>query len=285
MASRYHVRSISLPSRSHPTTIKVEEELNNFTTWAKLTSKNVCTSLSGIGDLHSCLDELLNMGSTQQIISNQEKLADEFLDQSVKILDICGLTRESLLQIKEQVHILQSAFRRRKGDHSRIENNITAYNCFRKKMKKQIKKMIPELKQMENIVAVPQILNLDDHTIAVIKVLREVNSITINFFQSLMAFLLAEAKPKKSRWSVVSKLIHKGSIKIEEEESCIPNELERVDCSLGKYSSKVEEFDLESMCERFEALETCIDGMEISMESLFRRLIKTRASFLNTLSQ
>jgi len=33
MANKYHARSISLPSRSHPSTISLEEGLNKLKTW------------------------------------------------------------------------------------------------------------------------------------------------------------------------------------------------------------------------------------------------------------
>ncbi|KAL6345339.1 hypothetical protein AAG906_015822 [Vitis piasezkii] len=33
MANMYHVRSISLPSRSHPTTLKIQQELNKLRSW------------------------------------------------------------------------------------------------------------------------------------------------------------------------------------------------------------------------------------------------------------
>ncbi|KAJ7944084.1 DUF241 domain protein [Quillaja saponaria] len=154
MASKYQVRSISLPSRSHPSTLRVEEELNKLRTLeatSTSTSGSICNGLSGLEELYTSLDDLINVTSTQQIVSchQQEKCVEELLDVSVRILDICGITKDNLLQIREHVQALQSALRRRKGDSS-IGSKVAEYMSFRKKMKKIYKKLITDLKQMEN---------------------------------------------------------------------------------------------------------------------------------------
>ncbi|KAK2656892.1 hypothetical protein Ddye_009944 [Dipteronia dyeriana] len=65
MASKYHVRSISLPSISHPTTIKIEEELRKLRESldqesSTSSSGSFCVSgLSGIEELYLCLDDIL----------------------------------------------------------------------------------------------------------------------------------------------------------------------------------------------------------------------------------
>lgn len=63
---------------------------------------------------------------------------------NIKLIDICGILRDLMLQTNEHARTLQSALRRRKGDSS-IETSITSYNCLRKKMKKDVKKLIMAL--------------------------------------------------------------------------------------------------------------------------------------------
>ncbi|KAJ7953204.1 DUF241 domain protein [Quillaja saponaria] len=167
MASIYHVRSISLPSGSHPTTLRIEEELNKLRNWlatSTSTSGSITRGLSGLEELYICLDDLLNLTSTQQVVPyhQQEKSVEELLDGSVRILDICGITRDNLLQVREHVQALQSALRRRKGDSS-IESKVAEYTLFRKKMKKNAKKLITALKQMENKSGASPLLDQDHH--------------------------------------------------------------------------------------------------------------------------
>lgn len=293
MAGKYHVRSISLPSRSHPSTLKLEEELNKLKTWESTsTSVSICKGLTGLDELYKCMDGLLNMTSIQQVISQHqhEKCVEELLDGSVRLLDICGITRDAMLQIKEHVRALQSALRRRKGDSS-IESNINNYTCFKKKLKKDVKKLITALKQMENKWgAISPVLAQDHHLSAVIRVLREVCVMNVSVFQSLLLFLTVPlSKPKATRWSLVSKLMHKGVIACEEKQENV-NEMEVADAALSTLcrnasSEGVDAKKIQSANKKLEDLEIGIEDMENGLECVFRSLIKTRASFLNIISQ
>ncbi|OIV94875.1 hypothetical protein TanjilG_22072 [Lupinus angustifolius] len=152
MANKYHARSNSFPSASHPSTLRVEEELNNLknceVTFTS-TSGSIGNALFLIQDLYVCLDDLLNLPSTQKLISHYkgERCVEELLDGSVRLLDICSITRETMLQIKENVQALHSALRRRKSDSS-IEKSVAEYNFCTKKVKKSAKKLITSLKQI-----------------------------------------------------------------------------------------------------------------------------------------
>ncbi|KAJ4714090.1 DUF241 domain-containing protein [Melia azedarach] len=287
MASKYHVRSISLPSRSHPSTVQTEEALSKIKStlveFSRLTSGSTCKSLSALEDLYICMDDLLNMASTQQVLSQnrQEKCMDEFLDVSVTILDVCGITRDAVLQIKENVQALQSAVRRRKGDSCSIENSVASYNSFRKKMKKDAKKFIATLKQMDHKLGVSPLREEDQHLAAVIRVVREVNATSSSIFQSLLFFLSASgSKPKQSSWKLVSKLMHKGAVACEEK-SEIVNELEIVDFALCSFDIQ----KTQNLRTSLKALESGIENLETCLERMFRRLIRTRAAFLNIISQ
>ncbi|XP_022741823.1 uncharacterized protein LOC111293303 [Durio zibethinus] len=286
MTGKYHLRSISLPSRSHPTTLRIEDELNRLKTWeasSLLTFESIFGGLSRLEDLYQCMDDLLNMASTQQVLSQHqhEKCIDELLNGSVRLLDICGISRDNMFQIKEHVHTLQSALRRRKGD-ARIENNILNYTRFRKEMKKQGKKTITELKQMDNKLGASPLLGQDHHFSAVIRVLREVTVMNTAIFQSLFSFLSAPVSSKQTRWSLVSKLMHKGVISCEEKQENV-NELESVDAALCRHISDVEK--MQNARKRLVALESSIEGLENRLECLFRHLSKARTSLLNIISQ
>ncbi|KAH1081955.1 hypothetical protein J1N35_021716 [Gossypium stocksii] len=293
MGGKYHVRSISLPSRSHPTTFRIEDGLNRLKAWEAssplTTCESIFTRLSGLEDLYRCMNDLLSMPSTQQVLSKyhqHEKCVDELLDGSVRLLDICGIARDNMYEIKEHVHALQSALRRRKGDSS-IEDNIVNYTKFRKQMKKKGKKLITELKQMGNKLGASPLL-LDQHQdeeqyhhfSAVSRVLTQVNAISASILQSFFSFLSSPVSSKQTRWSVVSKLMmHKGVISCEEN----VNELESVDAALRRHTCDVEK--LQMAHKRLVELESGIEGLENRLECVFRHLIKARTSLLNIISQ
>jgi hypothetical protein len=290
MANKYHVRSISLPSRSHPSTIRVEEELNKLKTWegtSTSTSGSIHIGLSLLEDLYMSMEDLLNMASTQQVISHHqgEKCVEEVLDGSMRILDICGITRDTILQIKENVQALHSSLRRRKGDSS-VERSVAEYKFFTKKMKKNVNKLITSLKQMDSKFGMSSILELDHHLSCLIRVFREVIVMNLSVFQFILSFLtLSSSKSKTTKWKFVTKLMHKGVITCEDNSDSI-NELQCVKVTLNTLLSEgTNGENMQAAHERLEALENAIETIENDLENLFRRLIKSRASLLNIISQ
>ncbi|KAL5168714.1 hypothetical protein HKD37_11G030814 [Glycine soja] len=277
MANKFHVRSNSFPTGSHPSSIRVEEELSKLKTWeatSTSTSKSIFTGLSLLQDLHIGLEDLLIVASTQKLISNYqgEKCIEELLDGSVRILDVCGITRDTMLQIKENVKSLHSTLRRRKRDSS-IEKIIAEYNFFSKKMKKNAKKMMTSLKKMESKFGVSPLLNQDQQLVPLVRVLREVIVMNMSIFQSLLTFLAVPAsKSKATKWLFVAKLMHKGVIACEEkQENC--NELQCVEVSLSTLLSEgTNAAKMQAARERLETLENAIESIKNALEIVFRRM-------------
>ncbi|KAK2373215.1 hypothetical protein QL285_074267 [Trifolium repens] len=290
MAAKYHVRSNSFPSQSHPSSTRIEQELCKIKTWeatSTSTSHSITNGLSYLEDLYISLEDLLNMTSTQKAISHNqdEKFVEELLDGSVRILDICGITRDTMLQIKENVQSLHSSLKRKKGN-SDIETSVVEYNLFTKKMKKNVTKLIKSLKQMESKFGASSILNQDQEVVAVIRVLREVIVMTISIFQSILSFLVGSSKSKATKWLNVAKLMHKRVVSSCEDNLENFNELQCVKASLStllREGSDVAKMQVAH--ERLETLENAIEMIENDLESVFRRLVKTRVSLLNIISQ
>ncbi|CAI8588515.1 unnamed protein product [Vicia faba] len=290
MANKYHVRSNSFPSQSHPSTIRLEQEINKIKTWGATstsTSDSVTTGLSLLEDLYISLEDLLNITSTQKAISLRqgEKYVEELLDGSVKILDVCGIARDTVLQIKENVQSLQSSLRRRRKGDSIIETSVAEYKFFTKKMKKNVTKLITSLKHMESKFGVSSLLNQDQDFAVVVRVLREVIVMNMSIFQSLLSFLAVSAsKSKANKWFKVAKLMHQRVVSCEENMENF-NELECVEASLRTLSSEGSNVSkMQDAHERLEALENAIERVENGLESIFRRLIKTRVSLLNIMT-
>ncbi|KAI5438643.1 hypothetical protein KIW84_024394 [Lathyrus oleraceus] len=281
MATKNHVRSNSFPSQSHPNSTRIEQELSKIKTWettSTSTSDSITIGLSLLEDLYTSLEDFLNMASTQKAISRHqgENFVEELLDGSVKFLDVCGITRDTMLDIKENVEALHCSLRRRKGDSS-IESSGAEYNFFTKKMKKNVTKLITSLKQMESKFGASTLLNQDQEVVSVIRVLREVILMNMSIFQSILSFLAP--KSKATKWLKMAKLMHRRTSSCEEENL---NELQCVDASLRtllREGSDVVKMQVAHEC--FEALESATEGLEKGLESVFRRLVKTRVCLLN----
>ncbi|KAA8547568.1 hypothetical protein F0562_003997 [Nyssa sinensis] len=210
-------RSISLPSRLHPHNIKIEAESNKLKIWAisanpttvLLSAYTIQTALVGLVELYNCVEELLHSPLTQQPLLQHQHgmLVEEALKRSVGLLDSCGVARDLFLATKEHGQALQSALRRKGGDLS-IENNISAYMGFRKKLQKEMVKSLRTLKQMENKIGSSTLFDVNHYLSMVIVVLGEVTTITISVFRSFFLFLsVPSSMTKPGGWSLISRLI------------------------------------------------------------------------------
>nr|GLL19111.1 uncharacterized protein LOC109167536 [Ipomoea trifida] len=217
MAKPNHIRSISFPSRSHPSIHKVEEELTKLKTLqvsAAPEAATISSGLLGLEQLYKCMDDLLNLPQTLQALSQNQnkKWVDGLLEKSVRLLDICGLARDCISQLKEHLRDLQSSQRRRKGDSS-SEASITKYSSFVKKMNKDAKKAIAAMKKMDDEIDGSTPLDVHHDISAVIRALREASAVSTSIFQSVLLFFSVPVlKPKPSRWSLVSKLVQNGKV-------------------------------------------------------------------------
>ncbi|KAI4314628.1 hypothetical protein L6164_027516 [Bauhinia variegata] len=293
-STRYGIRSISLPARSHPSTVRTEEELNKLRSWEASSSSKVetiCAGLSGLVDLYKCIEDLLKLPLTQQALAQHqdEKWVDELLDCSVRFLDVLGNTRDAILLLKGNVGELQSGVRRRKIGDSGIENHVSAYLSLRKVVRKECTKSMLLLKQTEASFDASPPLDLNDHVSAVVRVLREASLVTSSVFQSLLQFLSSPLlKSKLSKWAFVSRLVQKGVLVRNNQQESV-NELEKVDFALNTLvmndsSKDVEVEKIQSAERRLQGLVGGIEGIENELECLFRHLINTRVSFLNIFS-
>ncbi|OIW11072.1 hypothetical protein TanjilG_22879 [Lupinus angustifolius] len=294
-SSRYGIRSISLPTRSHPSTIRIEEELNKLKSWETSSSSKVekiCYALYGLGELYKCVEDLLKLPLTQQALSQyqNEKWVDELLEYPVRFLDILGETRDAIMSMKGDVIKLQSALRRKKVVDLGMESHISSYWSLRRKMRKECTKSMLSLRQIDESFGASIPFDLDHHLSSIVRVLREASWVTTSIFQSLVVFLSSPIFRSRhnSKWAFVSRVVQKGLLVCNNQEENI-NELEKVDLALSRMvmDSSSKDFEAEkiqSAHRELEAVVVVIEMLESGLDCLFKHLINTRVSFLNILS-
>ncbi|GAA0144489.1 hypothetical protein LIER_04922 [Lithospermum erythrorhizon] len=289
-----NIRSVSLPPRSHPATVKVEQAVNKLKTneaSGGTNSEVICNKLCGMIELYVGVEELLGLQFVRRALSQNQhdSRVDVLLKESVKFLDICSNTRDIVMKIKQAITDVQCSVRRSKtGDFTRTEANVAAYISMRKNVQKDIARFITVLKH-SSLVSVP-LSNSDTQFSAAQKVLTEASIVTMSIFQSLLLFLSVPVmKPKPNRWSLVSKLMNKGTL-AGEDQSKKMNELENVDLALGKLTSQdsskhLDAEKIELADKRMKELETRVQVIENGLEDVFKHLIRSRVSLLNIFSQ
>ncbi|XP_041010589.1 uncharacterized protein LOC121254562 [Juglans microcarpa x Juglans regia] len=277
----YHARSNSLPSRPHPAITQLDEHLCSLrASESGSSSSSICHKLSGLQDVHDSVDKLLQLPLTQQafVQEHHQKWAEELSDESLILLDLCGIAKDALSQTKERTHDLQSIMRRKRGDEMALKNEVRKYLSSRKVIRKAIQKA---LKGMESMCA-----DKKHESLALVSILREVEAATLAVFESLLSYLAgAKSQSKSSSWSVVSKLVHPKRVAsaVEVRET---NELEMLETalhSLNNQKTSKSEYSthFENVQNFVRRLESSIEDLEERLECLFRLLIKTRVSLLN----
>jgi hypothetical protein len=264
-----------LPSRSHPLNGSVEDQLERLRS-SQTTSTSAYHKLSGLKVLYECVDDFLQLPLSQQTLSNEQHKegAEEVLNGSFLLLDVCSTTRDAFSSMKECLQQLESSLRRRKGGESGLATEVEAYMVSRKQINKTIRKCFRNLKSVEK---------KNPSAVDAVGMLRDVKEISLEIFQSLLS-LASQPKARSSShgWSVVSKLFQSKSVSCEGEAT----ELEKIDAELLvlKSSKDINPVQVQNVLKGLEALESSFQEAEEELEGVYRKLVKTRVSILNTLS-
>ncbi|MCL7045786.1 hypothetical protein MKW94_000141 [Papaver nudicaule] len=296
----YHIRSTSLPSTfHHPLTARVEEqlskiklELNENRSLDHYTTEMLRDGLFGLKGLYDSVEDLLKLPHTQQILVKQrhDKWVDEVLDDSLRLLDVSGTTRDVLSRIKENVQETRSALRRRRpspeGELDSAGKSIVEYYMSSiKKANKEVQKCLGELKRMggnkhgfsSSSSSSLLLEKQQQDCLAIVNVLKQVGAVTVALYESLLSrYKCTVPRTSCSGWSLVSKLMIKQTSR-QRLLTGLTTAKDRDEQRVIKGRDGVAQKPLE-------ALETSIQSLEEGLELVFRQLIKTRVSLLNILS-
>ncbi|KAL7155616.1 hypothetical protein ABFS83_03G088000 [Erythranthe nasuta] len=260
----YHSRSNSFPSQSHPIIESVEDHLCRLRTDSASTS--VCSKLASLGNLHECINDLIQMPSVQQTLS-QGNWINELLEGSLKLVDLCALSREIVSLTKESVQDLESSIRRNKAGTA-TSADVSAYVASRKKIAKMVNKSIKNLKSFDH-------KSTTDNNLWTM--LKEAESHDLSVLKSVLTLLSGENETSsKTSWSLLSKFTTQNSR--------VYSESGAEDLSSLNIQKSTKNIDSKSMLKQLKSTEMTIQEIEEGLEALFRSLVKTRVSLLNVLS-
>ncbi|KAL7155596.1 hypothetical protein ABFS83_03G086100 [Erythranthe nasuta] len=264
MATANHSRSNSFPSQSHPAIESVEDHLCRLRADSESTS--VCSKLASLRNLHECINDLIQMLSVQQTLS-QGNWINELLEGSLKLVDLCALSREIVSLTKESVHDLESSIRRNKAETA-TSSDISAYVASRKQIAKMVNKSIKNLKSFNN-------KSTTDNELWTM--LKEAESHDLSILKSVLILLSGENETSSKRsWSLLSKFTT--------ENSHVYSESGAEDLSSLNIEKSTKNIDSKNMLKKLKSSDMTIQELEEGLEALFRSLVKTRVSLLNVLS-
>ncbi|KAF3796666.1 hypothetical protein EJ110_NYTH00864 [Nymphaea thermarum] len=267
-AKSFHIRSTSFPSKSHPNLARVQECLHLVKAWEACPSRKaqLVTRLGHLKDLYTSVNAFLQLPLTQQALCGKESLVKELMDDFLCLMDACGLVKDSLQQTREQHQSLRSLLRR--GD-SGLEAGICAYQCSRKRMKKEMDKCLRLVKSVEKHAS-----SSGDNIDVVDQVFKDVRDVTVSTF-SLLSLIVSG---RRSTQSIFSRLLSSKSHVAEVDEDC---EIERADVAilrlLGHSSKTVGEDDAQEAQIQMQALDLKLSETEAELEDVFRCMIQAKS--------
>ncbi|KAI3717094.1 hypothetical protein L1987_68451 [Smallanthus sonchifolius] len=285
------LRSSSLPSRLNPSCSRIEISLNKLKKLVPLySSTHIHSGLVCLIDLYVSVDELIGSSRTQNVnLQYRNKaLVEDALDRSTRLMDSYSNLVELLAQMKENVRALQFALRRKGiSTYASIEGHLLDYILSRKKAKKNIVGCLASLEQLERETESYLVAGGDHHLSSVIGVLREVFIATISVFRYILVTLSSKPKLDKG-FSLILKLITTSKSSCHKSQE-IDNDADIIDLTLDSLSKNIKKNECKSdevqmVTERLHKVDCQIEGYEVGLDSLFRKLIQTRVSLLNILA-
>ncbi|CAI0407766.1 unnamed protein product [Linum tenue] len=160
--------------------------------------------------------------------------------------------------MKESVAEIQSAIRRRQDG---LQGEIRRYLKSRKTVVKAIQKVLKGMVSKKST---------SSNNVETVSMLKEAESAVVDVLESLLTFI-SQSSSKPTSWSLFKRV---ASVAATE------NEFSDVDAALKMNNSTMNNSG-EEVQVQLKNLQPCIQDLEEGVESLFRRLIKTRASILN----
>ncbi|GER26136.1 hypothetical protein STAS_01777 [Striga asiatica] len=265
MAS-FHIRSNSFPSQSHPTAKDVEHHLERLKASQASSTSSICTNLASLRDLHEGINDMIQRPSIQQELAHlqNENWTNELLEGSLRLVDLCGFSRDVLCLTKESIQELQSSIRRQADD-------VNAYAASRKKVNKMVNKCIKNLKTS----------NRNSSPLSPIgKILKEAESIDLSILKSLLVVLSGQKDTQsKKSWSTLLSKFTQSTSRVHYE---VDQESGDMDLSSLSIHKSAKNMDSKTMLMQLRASEMLIHEIEDCVEALFRSLVRTRVFLLNS---
>ncbi|XP_019186529.1 PREDICTED: uncharacterized protein LOC109181231 [Ipomoea nil] len=276
----FHVRSTSLPCRSHPLISQLRDDLNALMAAFSSSPENrtsawLCDSLARLKTIHESLDDLLQLPQTRESLHGHAGLVENLLEDFLRFVDVYGIFQTMILRLKEEHQAAQVAVRR-KDAAAKLASYSKAIKNLGKEMEK---KLIPSLQSTAGkyLVLPKQVVAVPDGDAEVVGVMKDAVKVTVLVSTALFNGLsVSFTKSSSRRWMV-------GPAKKANMEEGIEEFKEMA--ALWGVRRKGEEEDVKMVAKKMHEMEDCIGGIESGGEKVFRSLMNAKVSLLNVFTQ
>jgi hypothetical protein len=250
-AAAYHVRSISLPCRSHPLLANLHTHTAGARAWAAALSNPTAapspsSGLAHVDALLAALAELLLLPEPQAAV---RAASDRLLDAFLLLADAHRGFQEALLALRRDAADVRAALRRR--DASRLASAARSQRRSEKELAR---------------------LAAAASSIAAVASKRFAGATTTTAEETEMAAALVDA-------AVASAAASAAVFSAVASVSAATSSSKKTATTFAAFAKKPETADVEPV--KLDELEQCIDECESGSEMVFRSIVRTRVSLLN----
>ncbi|CAK9313232.1 unnamed protein product [Citrullus colocynthis] len=253
-----HLRSISLPCRSHPLISSLKDEIANLRSWSSTdhrTAAWLCHGLAAVKLIHDYLDDILQLPQSRESMRRLSTTwVENVLEGFLRFIDAYGIFQNLILGFLEE-HVAAHVGMRRKE-----ETKVELYRKARKRMAKETGQLGSVVRAGVTVAAV--VSGEEEELTAAVKDVMEVTGmVSVAVFEGIGVSL--GWRRRNRNW------IGKGKkVKVEN------GIMEFMEVSVKKGEDEVKMKDLENW----------IGSIQNATQNLFRTLMNTRVSILNALS-
>ncbi|CAN8275623.1 unnamed protein product [Cochlearia groenlandica] len=229
-------------------------------------------NFEGLRELQESANYLLDhCPNTRESLSQQgqEIWTEKVSETSLRMLDICNLSKDVMTLVKHTLQDLQLTLLRgnESSSSSSYNEKIAAYNRYKNKIKKETLRCLKNIKESnKGGGGGSEVVPIEHNLLFVSEVLKEVRGVIITMVESLFSL---------------------GCVPWLERSTITKGSLSNLFFSIRSSYCLDEVWDetaVHSAATRLEAAEIAVEELEIELESIFRRLIHTRVSLLNILT-
>ncbi|KAA0064631.1 hypothetical protein IC582_015249 [Cucumis melo] len=278
----HHVRSISLPCRSHPLIFQLKDQIANLHSWSlnsdSRTAAWICEGLSHLKTVHNHLDDILNLPQTRESLRHNPHWIDKLLEHFLRFVDVYGIFQTLILSLKEEHSAAQVAMRRKD------EEKIALYVKSRKRLARQMAKLVSSLSTVQKKTKIAE-QGQAGVTADLAAVIEEVIGVTMTVSLALFNGISESFGTKNTwRWTRLDRVTKKVKKSAEDQEKGIQEFREIGSENLRELKKKGKE-ETKIAMKKMRDLEDWISDIENGSQRVFRSLISARVSLLNALSQ
>ncbi|KAL9276214.1 hypothetical protein ACSQ67_026242 [Phaseolus vulgaris] len=284
----HHIRSISLPCRSHPLISEIKDEINGLNAWASTskaqqqTSTTLSHGLILLKDTHETLQEILDLPQTLESLRSHPLWLHNLLEDFLRFVDAYGIFQTSIMALKEEHSSAQMAIRKRD------DSKVVAYVKAKIKISKEIQKIVSVLRCV-SVAQHQQHCTQQAPTTLVDAELRhviaDVMSVTVSVSVALFNGMAVSFASRRLSWAQMVKLSTKGG-RVKKDREGIEELRERdvVEMENLRNLKKKGDEEVRFVLNKMRDLEECICAIESVTQKVLRALINSRVALLNLLT-